>query len=178
MKAIETTYRGVAFRSRLEARWAVFFDKLGIEWEYEPEGYEAGGTRYLPDFWLPTVLHRGRAGGLYFEVKASSPLEGEVHKARMLAWGSGKPVVIAARAPRAPDCEHLLEYVGGKNPWEDDGLAFGRCDDCGRFSVDFYVNCRTRPCRCRIGGFDMWDDKLGLARGAFYNFCRWEGRAA
>lgn len=40
IKAIETSYKGYRFRSRLEARWAVFFDALGIEWEYEKEGYE------------------------------------------------------------------------------------------------------------------------------------------
>ena len=51
MKAIETQYKGYRFRSRLEARWAVFFDALGLSWEYEPEGFELpDGTRYLPDF--------------------------------------------------------------------------------------------------------------------------------
>lgn len=54
MKAIETRYAGCRFRSRLEARWAVFFDALGMRWEYEPEGFELpSGARYLPDFWLP-----------------------------------------------------------------------------------------------------------------------------
>lgn len=49
--AIETEYRGYRFRSRLEARWAVFFDALGLQWEYEPEGFNLpNGTRYLPDF--------------------------------------------------------------------------------------------------------------------------------
>lgn len=51
--AIETVYKGCRFRSRLEARWAVFFDALGIEWRYEEQGYEVDGHRYLPDFWLP-----------------------------------------------------------------------------------------------------------------------------
>ncbi|MCW2902303.1 MAG: hypothetical protein JWO67_4568 [Streptosporangiaceae bacterium] len=50
--AIPTKYRGCRFRSRLEARWAVFFDELGIGWLYEPEGYIIGGRRYLPDFLL------------------------------------------------------------------------------------------------------------------------------
>lgn len=50
-KAIETIYKGYRFRSRLEARWAVFFDGIGAPWEYEPEGFEADdGSRYLPDF--------------------------------------------------------------------------------------------------------------------------------
>ncbi len=51
LKPIETHYKGYRFRSRLEARWAVFWDSLGISWEYEPEGFELGdGLRYLPDF--------------------------------------------------------------------------------------------------------------------------------
>lgn len=54
IKPIETLWKGYRFRSRLEARWAVFFEELGIRWEYEPEGFElSDGTRYLPDFYLP-----------------------------------------------------------------------------------------------------------------------------
>lgn len=63
MKAIETEYKGYKFRSRLEARWAVFFDILGIRWEYEPEGIVLNdGTSYLPDFYLIDFC-------CYFEVK-------------------------------------------------------------------------------------------------------------
>ena len=50
IQAIETTYNGYRFRSRLEARWAVFFDAIGQEYEYEPEGFELMSGRYLPDF--------------------------------------------------------------------------------------------------------------------------------
>lgn len=54
INAIETFYKGYRFRSRLEARWAVFFDAGHIEYEYEPEGYVLpDGTYYLPDFYLP-----------------------------------------------------------------------------------------------------------------------------
>jgi hypothetical protein len=53
--AIQTEYKGYLFRSRLEARWAVFLDKIGMEWKYETEGYEVDGHRYLPDFWLPEI---------------------------------------------------------------------------------------------------------------------------
>jgi len=62
VQAIETRYAGCRFRSRLEARWAVFFDALNIEWQYEPQGYlvtssfDQEQTRpYLPDFWLPAT---------------------------------------------------------------------------------------------------------------------------
>lgn len=53
IKAIETKYKGYLFRSRLEARWAVFFDALGLKWEYEKEGYDLGAAGwYLPDFFI------------------------------------------------------------------------------------------------------------------------------
>jgi hypothetical protein len=52
IKAIETRYKGFHFRSRLEARWAVFFDAMNWEWRYEPQGYDIGGEWYLPDFWV------------------------------------------------------------------------------------------------------------------------------
>ena len=54
IKAIETVYNGYRFRSRLEARWAIFMDRAGIPYFYEPEGFILpDGTRYLPDFYLP-----------------------------------------------------------------------------------------------------------------------------
>jgi hypothetical protein len=53
IRPIETHYAGCRFRSRLEARWAVFFDHMEIPWEFEAQGYETAGGRYLPDFFLP-----------------------------------------------------------------------------------------------------------------------------
>lgn len=65
IQPIQTRYRGRFFRSRLEARYAIFFDKLGIRWQYEPEGFDLhGGSRYLPDFWI-------EQGGFFAEVKPS-----------------------------------------------------------------------------------------------------------
>ena len=40
IKSIETNYKGYRFRSRTEARYAIFFDELGIKWEYELEGFK------------------------------------------------------------------------------------------------------------------------------------------
>ena len=72
IKVIQTHYNGYSFRSRLEARWAVFFDACGVKYEYEPEGYDLGnGLMYLPDFLLHGVDGRcsGNGGNLYVEVK-------------------------------------------------------------------------------------------------------------
>ncbi len=71
IKAIETVYKGYRFRSRLEARWAVFFDTLGVKWAYEPEGYDLGDAGwYLPDFWIDW----GTDDGFWIEVKAHKNL--------------------------------------------------------------------------------------------------------
>lgn len=68
-KPIETYYKGYRFRSRLEARWAVFFDYMGIRYEYEFEGFEIRLSpndepiRYLPDFWFPEYKLFGEVKG-------------------------------------------------------------------------------------------------------------------
>lgn len=87
MKAIQTEYKGYRFRSRLEARWAVFFDACGVEWEYEPEGYDLGdGVYYLPDFLLHSV--DGRDGGdIYVEVKGKMTAEDVVKIRRFIKEG-------------------------------------------------------------------------------------------
>lgn len=66
---IETAYLGYRFRSRLEARWAVFFETIGIRWRYENEGFTlAEGVNYLPDFYLPDF-------DIYLEMKPDLPYE-------------------------------------------------------------------------------------------------------
>lgn len=55
IKPIETYYNNYKFRSRLEARWACFFDAAKIKYEYEYAGWNLHGTYYLPDFWLPEL---------------------------------------------------------------------------------------------------------------------------
>lgn len=46
INAIVTAYRGFSFRSRLEARYAAFFDANGWQWTYEP--FDCNG--WIPDF--------------------------------------------------------------------------------------------------------------------------------
>lgn len=95
IKAIETRYKGYRFRSRLEARWGVFFDALGIEWKYEPEGFElADGTRYLPDFWVWLRSSEYSGAGYWIEIKGNDPTTEEVKKAQMLACGSGHMCIV------------------------------------------------------------------------------------
>jgi hypothetical protein len=92
IKAIETRYAGCRFRSRLEARWAVFFDRLGLAWQYEPEGFEAKPYedtppfRYLPDFYLTDTE-------TWVEVKGSDDHADWELLANMVDYGSPMPGV-------------------------------------------------------------------------------------
>lgn len=78
IKAIETRYKGFRFRSRVEARCAVFFDALNLDWDYEAEGYDLGGAegRYLPDFFMRSNGHYGP----YVEIKGKKPTTAEIDK--------------------------------------------------------------------------------------------------
>lgn len=97
LKPIETFYNGYRFRSRLEARWAVFFDALGVEYEYEPEGFLLpSGRRYLPDFKVKCYGTRGGFSSpknnhnpfdLFIEVKGQMTQE-DADKIREFALGN------------------------------------------------------------------------------------------
>ena len=90
MKAIETEYKGYLFRSRLEARWAVFFDACGVKWEYEPEGFDLGdGLYYLPDFLLHDVYFIYRINGIKDNMRYFGDLWVEV-KGKMSASDAEK----------------------------------------------------------------------------------------
>lgn len=105
IQAIETRYKGYRFRSRLEARWAVFFDQLGIDWEYEAQGYElSNGEAYLPDFFLPRF---NCPRGTYVEVK---PDGGDFEKAKRFAQGSGGGLILLAEG--VPDCRSYEIFTG------------------------------------------------------------------
>lgn len=97
IKAIETEYRGYRFRSRLEARWAVFFDALGAKWEYEKEGFDLGDYGwYLPDFWLPDFE-------LWIEVKGQDPTDEESLKLICLVERTKHDAFVFKSIPDSPE---------------------------------------------------------------------------
>lgn len=122
IQPIETEYAGCLFRSRLEARWAVFFDALDITWEHEPEGFETSAGRYLPDFRIriPQTKDYGQHFQ-WFEVKPQdAPLDAR-HKA--LASESGKPLIVARGMPRG--YEDQMRASKHSNRLESPLMAYG-----------------------------------------------------
>jgi hypothetical protein len=87
VNVLPTMYNHYAFRSRTEARWAVFLDLAYVVYRYEYEGFDLGGSWYLPDFWLPE--HQ-----MWLEIKGDMPTTEEREKARLLAAGTGYPAVV------------------------------------------------------------------------------------
>lgn len=98
---LEAPYNGTMYRSRTEARWAIMFDAAGIEFQYEPDGFDLRGEWYVPDFWVP-------AWNSYVEVKQDGfPLltgwwPRERCAAELLNEESGKDVYLSPGSP-SPD---------------------------------------------------------------------------
>jgi hypothetical protein len=128
IKPIETFYNGYRFRSRLEARWAVFFDAMGIKYLYEPEGYRlSDGTCYLPDFYLPEMQE-------FFEVKGVLKLT-DKKKICKFIQEYNRPVVIGY-----DNLEFVACYNCGKNdfriedPWENkESSVLMKCNRCNNY---------------------------------------------
>lgn len=134
---IETRYAGHRFRSRLEARWAVFFDAMGIPWEYEPQGYALESGYYLPDF----RIHLGD-GPVFFEVKPTYQLEDPMssdgrwedlsHKSRLFV--SGDIPSYYGISDFTWDSELMWKYEHGG--W-DNCHRFCVCESCGAVGIEY-----------------------------------------
>ena len=98
IKPIKTRYKGYMFRSRTEARWAVAFDSIGLQWRYEVEGYNIPKVGpYLIDFYLPKQPRLRIA--TYVEIKGELPTEVELEKAHGLSDLLGAPVLMLCDMP-------------------------------------------------------------------------------
>jgi hypothetical protein len=135
IKAIETRAYGCRFRSRLEARWAVFFDNLGLRWEYEPEGFDIDGQAYLPDFrvWTP------QGEPIWYEVKPrhvtadpklekfAQALDPEFGAARV-GLLSGSPRDYLQKHDICPRCGILLPAEFVYESGDEIGVSCFECD--------------------------------------------------
>lgn len=103
--AIPTDYAGQRFRSRLEAKWAAFFDLLGWKWEYEP--VDLAG-------WIPD-----------FRIQASSPLLVEV---KPLDWLSEESAEVQEETQAK-----IMKAISGTHLQGQSVLLVGSCLRKGSF---------------------------------------------
>lgn len=138
IKPIETKYAGHLFRSRLEARWAKFFDVLEITWAYEQEGYDLGSVGYyLPDFVLPGVYYRTTLlTGWIAEVK---PVTAFNIKLDTLCVQLQKPgILLGAEKVKQSGYEQHGDFA-------DYDMGFLKCESCGTNKIDWetkYIDCQ------------------------------------
>jgi hypothetical protein len=157
--SIPTLWNGTQYRSRLEAKWAVAFDKMRLEVRYESELIRLPSrVGYLPDFYVPLW-------DAYLEVKPTTTVD--LSKPRELALVQPRPVYLAVGEP------WRTEYLPERDNEEDDreppkppdlyvfgqrkgvGLSACRfidCPVCEKVSVDrFHHNiAESLACRCMV----------------------------
>lgn len=159
--AIPTEYKGVQFRSRLEARWARFLDNLQVGWFYEWEGYETEAGRYVPDFWLPEVyLRYPQHKGVYLEIKPDD--FGCTHDAlEEVGCKLNRGGILAAgfRCSSGAFWEGLTQIA----PWWDDCMMVYKCAHCGTVKFEFsegsYMECPS----CERRNYNASCENVGWA---------------
>lgn len=116
INAIETHYKGYRFRSRTEARWAVYFDVSNIPWEYEFEGFKLqNGEWYLPDFRLKlahAIIKPGRPQNRYVwaEVKGQAFTKEEINRCRLLHEMTGQECYMLDGPPSLKSYKSTFRY--------------------------------------------------------------------
>lgn len=112
IQAIPTEHNGTKYRSRTEARWAVFFEDQRIPFAYEQEGYQTYAGWYVPDFRLTAASEL-----TFFEVKPHEPSQHEIGLAAALARGAKATVFIALGGPSARTKIWRITKTGEHTDW-------------------------------------------------------------
>jgi hypothetical protein len=164
IKAIETRYKGYRFRSRLEARWAVFFDAMGLTWEYEPEGFETDAGWYLPDFrvftpqgnpiWyeIKPQWHVSDAKMNAFEETLCADLEPNQCSTARVALLSGDPITVLAnpKVTICPRCGFICEPAYGFHE--------SQCEHPRLSLFEILVGCWPCDMETPSGGDNDWEN--------------------
>ena len=148
---ISTLYDGHFFRSRLEARWACFFNRLKIPYRYEIEGYALGKSWYLPDFYLPEQDY-------WIEIKGFKPTDEEQlclstlatkTKTTAFIFFGDIPTKIEATGPKRLDvnASAWLIATNGEYSWDCD-YTWCECPKCGKLEIQYDARADRIHCPC------------------------------
>lgn len=135
IKSKETIYGEFIFRSVLEARWAVFFDSLGIDYTYEPYCFEVETSgrevKYMPDFFLPNFE-------LFIEIKPNKPVEIENIKAAAWSKYNGDTIILFNLNVPIESYENGWKFYCediDKTPKLSKGYNWCECPRCGKIDI-------------------------------------------
>ena len=170
MEAKRVSYKGDHFRSLLELKWALFFERLGIEYEYEKHRLEED---YLPDFYLPkTYLRHHDQQGVFVEIRpVNYPYQyircGRTDK----VIDSEKPSILFKGTPSNLCYDGFTGQEEGKaagfecwaNHW-DDCMVLYYCDLCKCSKIDFQESNYNQCIECDNAGENMNRDVLAMAK--------------
>lgn len=165
IKAIPTEYGGVRFRSRLEAKWAAFFDRCSWKWSYEPQDFDG----YIPDFCLwfrvpvlvevkPLLWDEGSASDEQILQAARSKIASSGIKGELLMLGT-RVLTERGAHPRIGMMMDIDPATDEASPWSW-AFAF-RCEHCGERSFaneDNSWHCRIRGCYDEYNGKEHLGD--------------------
>jgi hypothetical protein len=156
IKPIETNYAGFSFRSRTEARWAVFMDAMDVAYQYEPEGFKTSAGWYLPDFYIPSL-------DCFLEIKNIPQPLNECDKAAALVKLVGRPVYLFNGPPKAPGDNNWYVSQGGwalkldlqhleSSVFSDEHYLWCECESCGAVGIEFDGRSNRISCGCKFRG--------------------------
>jgi len=155
-----TWYNNYFFRSKLEAKWAVFFDLMKIKWVYEPEPFNCNsGAQYTPDFFLPHAIFRDglipielgdfdgvgatyekREPGVYIEIKPLS-YPGDDEYEKRITSSMTMPLILLVGDPIEAIVNVHSYHSTNRNiqltPWWDNQMIFMFCLKCRTLKFDF-----------------------------------------
>lgn len=152
-QGIPTEYKGIVFRSRLEARWASFFDLCGWDWVYEP--FDCQG--WIPDFQIGQTL---------VEIKPNSKFqefEDAISKAESAMVHEKRELLLLGIAPRGIEQSAVLDEGG---MFRECKCYLGWLGELSAFGWDYD--------RCRFGRWP--DEKFGFCHASGNWTCRVSGK--
>lgn len=108
LENIPREYLGTTFRSTLEASWAILFDELSWEWDYEPFRF---------DGWVPDFIIHGKENPILVEVKPYDKLRDfdEYEKYNRSTFGTifeVSEILLLGRAPIEVSDEQRRPAIG------------------------------------------------------------------
>ena len=131
------------FRSRLEAKWAVFFDSLGLFWSYESILFKNNGLEYLADFYVTNLFCNNHTA---IEIKPLEPnkeyLEYVSKTTRTMREAIDDPPIFVFVG--SPSFDQPNGYIIDPNAhtFIRKGFSLDKCDDCGFFYHGYACECQ------------------------------------